>query len=700
MSRVKTQLIVEGKNQTKRAFKEVNDSLESMDRQLRTAGRTLATYFSVQAMTGALRGIARISDSWVEMTDRLKIATDGQGEYGESLNRIREISDRTFTSMANNAELFINSLKPLQERGFTTNEILNFTEAVNLGLVASATKGQAAEQVIQQVSRAMQTGVLRGDAFNAVIEKSPALAEALARGLGVSRQELIRMAAAGELTSERVIPALNSQMDSLGEAVDGMSVTVGDALTRLQNAWDEALGTTDMSPLINALSDLQETISDPAVVQNLTMLASALVQLAGAVVGGGSEFADLGNRIGFMMAQASGAASELDKVEQQLRDVDRALNNRGLSRTIDSFIYSKEELEAERTRLEERKKMLIESLTGVSVEAQQIADQAAEDAKARQDQELADYRKYLADMRSVQEQVVKNAADAAKKLVAAERSATRDIEKVRSDRLKIEDRYAEALAGLNAGGDPSYRAAQALKVRARQALAAGNVPEAQRQAQAALKMMQDLASAGANTFGFAGFIKELEAIELAANDIENTRAEEKLKAVKAEMADLAKQAEELKATPISFEMDDAKLAEVRKQILDLAKQLKAELVLPVSVANPTASSASIPGFATGGAIRGAGTGTSDSILARLSNGEYVVKAAAVRKYGTHLLDSLNGMRLPKYADGGLVGNVSPAGGGGTPLNLVLDGSSYKFSGDADTIARLAKAVRIKRLKGL
>lgn len=52
------------------------------------------------------------------------------------------------------------------------------------------------------------------------------------------------------------------------------------------------------------------------------------------------------------------------------------------------------------------------------------------------------------------------------------------------------------------------------------------------------------------------------------------------------------------------------------------------------------------GFAGGGAVHGPGTSTSDSIPARLSRGEWVIKAAAVRKYGHALFYLLNSMRLP------------------------------------------------------
>lgn len=46
-------------------------------------------------------------------------------------------------------------------------------------------------------------------------------------------------------------------------------------------------------------------------------------------------------------------------------------------------------------------------------------------------------------------------------------------------------------------------------------------------------------------------------------------------------------------------------------------------------------------FATGGLVTGPGTGTSDSIPALVSNGEFWMQSAAVRKYGVPFMDSIN-----------------------------------------------------------
>lgn len=66
-------------------------------------------------------------------------------------------------------------------------------------------------------------------------------------------------------------------------------------------------------------------------------------------------------------------------------------------------------------------------------------------------------------------------------------------------------------------------------------------------------------------------------------------------------------------------------------------------------------------FATGGSVDGPGTGTSDSIPAMLSNGEYVLNAQAVDRLGVPFLNGLNTGRLRGFASGGLVGSGGVAG---------------------------------------
>jgi hypothetical protein len=82
----------------------------------------------------------------------------------------------------------------------------------------------------------------------------------------------------------------------------------------------------------------------------------------------------------------------------------------------------------------------------------------------------------------------------------------------------------------------------------------------------------------------------------------------------------------------------------------------ASVMAALAPALATISSVTMKGFATGGSITGKGTGTSDDIPIWASNGEYMMKAAAVAKLGIGNLDYMNATgNLPgKFADGGLI----------------------------------------------
>ncbi len=102
----------------------------------------------------------------------------------------------------------------------------------------------------------------------------------------------------------------------------------------------------------------------------------------------------------------------------------------------------------------------------------------------------------------------------------------------------------------------------------------------------------------------------------------------------------------------------------------------------------------VEGHAEGGLIRGPGTTTSDSILARLSRGEYVIKTAAVQSYGENFFHALNNMMLPGFASGGLVPAPVRMASGSVPatstLNLSIDGRSFNgLRGPKSTIDDLS-----------
>jgi hypothetical protein len=93
-------------------------------------------------------------------------------------------------------------------------------------------------------------------------------------------------------------------------------------------------------------------------------------------------------------------------------------------------------------------------------------------------------------------------------------------------------------------------------------------------------------------------------------------------------------------------------------------------------------------FASGGYVSGPGTSTSDSIPERLSNGEYVVRASMVDKYGLPFLEAINKGVLPSMATGGMISRYPSvaarmAGGGyvyrGMAAGGLVNGTSAEYN---------------------
>ena len=122
--------------------------------------------------------------------------------------------------------------------------------------------------------------------------------------------------------------------------------------------------------------------------------------------------------------------------------------------------------------------------------------------------------------------------------------------------------------------------------------------------------------------------------------------------------------------------------------------------IPVSTAQSTPNTPTTGGFASGGYIRGPGSGTSDSILSWLSNGEFVVRAAAVQHYGADLLKRLNSMTLPRFASGGpvRVPAASAPAASGAPIIFNLNGQQYEATISGGGAGDLRNALKRENMR--
>ncbi|MEW9206787.1 phage tail tape measure protein [Citrobacter werkmanii] len=248
--------------ETQRALAEVTNQLNSA----KSSAMGLAGAFAGAYATGHLISLA---DEWSSVNARLKQASQSTDDFNHSQRSLMDISQRTGTAFSDNANLFARSAASMREFGYSSEEVLNVTEAISTGLKLSGASTAEASSVITQFSQALAQGVLRGEEFNSVNENGDRVIRALASGMGVARKDLKAMADAGQLTADKVVPALISQLGSLREEYNAMPQTVSAATTKIENAFmawvggaNEASGVS--RTLTGALNGVADNIDEAA----------------------------------------------------------------------------------------------------------------------------------------------------------------------------------------------------------------------------------------------------------------------------------------------------------------------------------------------------------------------------------------------------------------------------------------------------
>lgn len=283
-----------GGRQAAAAARESERALSDLTAGFASAGKAAAAASAAFA-TGK---IVQIADEWNSVNARLKQASSSADDFAASQRQLMEISQRTGTAFSDNANLFSRAAASMREFGYSSDEVLKITEAVSTGLKLSGANTQEASSVITQFSQALAQGVLRGEEFNAVNEAGDRVIRALAAGMGVARKDLKSMADQGQLTIDKVVPALMSQLGSLQGEFASMPQTVSGSLQKVTNsfmAWvggvNQATGATDaLSGGLEGVAQTLDSFTSSAVSGALSDVAdnmSTITTVAGALVGVG-----------------------------------------------------------------------------------------------------------------------------------------------------------------------------------------------------------------------------------------------------------------------------------------------------------------------------------------------------------------------------------------------------------------------------
>ncbi|EEK7527022.1 tape measure protein, partial [Salmonella enterica subsp. enterica serovar Senftenberg] len=322
-----------GGRQAAAASRETQRALAEVTNQINTAKSSalgMAGAFAGAFATGHLISLA---DEWSSVNARLKQASQSSDDFTESQRALMDISQRTGTAFSDNASLFARSAASMREYGYSSQQVLDVTEAISTGLKLSGASTAEASSVITQFSQALAQGVLRGEEFNSVNENGDRVIRALAAGMGVARKDLKAMADQGLLTADKVVPALISQLGTMRGEFEAMPQTVSAATTKIENAFmawvggaNEATGAT--ATLVSVMNGVADNIDTVAAAAGVLASIGGTRYLGGKLSDLGSETANLiearKNEIALAAARAESATQSQRKAAADALAAERA----------------------------------------------------------------------------------------------------------------------------------------------------------------------------------------------------------------------------------------------------------------------------------------------------------------------------------------------------------------------------------------
>lgn len=344
-------------------------------------------------------------------------------------------------------------------------------------------------------SAAMQVG----RALNDPVQGVSALTRAGVQFSQQQRDLIQQMVDTGDVAgAQRVI--LGELETQFGGSARAARDTFGGALQALRNAIGDLMEAEGGLPEAREeLERLTELLQDPQTVEGANAIVSAIIRLVGVAAEGATEFANLGQQIGAWAAGITGNIGDLDRLEVQIKEVDRALRGSFMSRPLRFMFTSTEDLERLREQLVAERNALLTAIDGMTEEEREAANQRAS-ARSQDTEDLArnlgdqrrlheDHDRALEQARRERQRLERMADEVEAEFAPAAPSINAELENV----LALYRELPAAQRALERGEfDEAAEGAQKLVERLRQAREEGRLsgPELQRLSREAAQLLR------------------------------------------------------------------------------------------------------------------------------------------------------------------------------------------------------------------
>lgn len=272
-------IVIDAKNAERNA-RNLGNELDSIERKGDFASKSMDSLsVATRQLAGYMAGLVTVSaainnmDTYTGLQNRLKLVTNNQVELNKATEDTFRIAQKTYSAWDSVLQVYQRFSDNAKTLNLTMDDTARLTETVSKAVAISGASASAADAALVQFGQALASGTLRGEELNSVMEQTPALAKAIAQGMGITVGELRSVAAEGKITSQEIVKALRNVEKDVDALFAKTDITIGQSLTLLNNEITKFVGESGKgSGAAQVLAGNIQTLAG-----NLDVLTSAMM---------------------------------------------------------------------------------------------------------------------------------------------------------------------------------------------------------------------------------------------------------------------------------------------------------------------------------------------------------------------------------------------------------------------------------------
>ncbi|EHU1525814.1 tape measure protein [Acinetobacter baumannii] len=284
-------IVIDSQNAERNA-RNLGNELNSIERKGEFASKSMdGLSVATRALAGYMAGLVTVSsaiskmDTYTGLQNRLKLVTNNQVELNKATEDTFRIAQKTYSAWDSVLQVYQRFSDNAKTLNLTMDDTARLTETVSKAVAISGASAEAADAALVQFGQALASGTLRGEELNSVMEQTPALAKAIAKGMGITVGELRSVAAEGKITSQEIVKALKNVQDEVDALFAKTDITIGQSLTLLNNEITKFVGEAGkgsgaaqaLSGSIQLLANNLNLIADSAFAIGIGLMTKAVL---------------------------------------------------------------------------------------------------------------------------------------------------------------------------------------------------------------------------------------------------------------------------------------------------------------------------------------------------------------------------------------------------------------------------------------